>query len=492
MRAIAGSSERGPIASSAVVLGSLAILTFTVLTGHRVLETALVVAVLATTAAAYRTLLQWRFLLGAILAVILFIPIRRYTLPGNLPFSLELYRLLVALVLAAWFISLLADRRVRLRRSFFDVQLGLVCAAVLGSVVMNPGLVNSLGPTVPKALSFFVSYILVYYLIVSVVRDLPTVDFLTKLLVGGGAVVAFFGLVERRTGYNVFDHLSGIIPLLRFEGARAGLERGGARLRVAGPAEHPIALGALFVILVPLAIYVARRTGQRRWWVALTLLGLGALSTVSRTAVIMLGVVGLVFLWLRPRQTKRLWPLLVPALALVHFALPGTLGSLRGAFFPEGGLIAEQQRVVPGNELRSDGRLADIGPTLRQVARRPLLGQGYGTRVVGFDEKYNNAAILDDQWLGTLLETGIVGVVAWIWIFGRSIRRLGRGAREDDSHRAWLCVALAASIAAFGVGMLTYDTFGFTQITFVFFVLLALSSVLLSGTRTPHLAERAT
>jgi hypothetical protein len=187
-----------------------------------------------------------------------------------------------------------------------------------------------------------------------------------------------------------------------------------------------------------------------------------------------------VFFWLRPRETKRLLPLLVPALVVVHFALPGTIGSLKGAFFPEGGIVAEQQRIIPGNQLRSDGRLADIGPSLRQVARRPLFGQGFGTRIVGFDEKYNNAAILDDQWLGTLLETGLLGAGAWLWLIFRSIRRLGRAAKEDTSPRGWLLVGLASSIAAFAVGMLTYDAFGFTQVTFVFFVLLALAAVTLS------------
>src|SRR5947208_6023348 len=307
-------------------------------------------------------------------------------------------------------------------------------------------------------------------------------DFLLKVLVGGGTVVGVFALIERRTDYNVFNHLRTVAPFLKFQGAigAEGLERGGTRLRVYGSAEHPIALGAVFVLLIPLAIYLARRTERRRWWAATLVLSLGAFATVSRTAVIMLAVVVLVFLRLRPRATKRLWPLVIPILAAVHLAMPGTLGSLRAAFFPSGGLIAQQSNVVAGNELRSNGRLADIGPSLHELAPHPIFGEGYGTRIVGFDEKYNNAAILDDQWLGTLLETGIVGFFAWVWIFCRCVRRLSRAAREDDSARGWLYTGLAASIAAFGIGMATYDAFSFTQIAFVFFILFALAGVLLS------------
>jgi O-antigen ligase len=417
--------------------------------------------------------------------VILFVPIRRYALPGHLPFNLEPYRILVALVLGVWLVSLLVDPRVRLAGSAFDRQIGLVVAAVLASDVLNPGRVNSLGASVPKALSFFLSYVLVYYLIVSVVRDWRTIDFLLKLLVGGGAVIGVFALIERRTDYNVFNHLHAIAPFLKFQGSigAAGLERGGARLRVYGPAEHPIALGALFVILIPLGIYLARQTAKRRWWLAVVVLSLGAFATVSRTAVVMLAVVALTYLRLRPTETKRLWPLVIPLLAAVHIAMPGTLGSLRAAFFPHGGLIAQQSNVVAGNQLRSNGRLADIGPSLHEVAGRPFFGEGYGTRIVGFNEKYNNAAILDDQWLGTLLETGILGFFGWLWIFCRCVRRLSRAARDDDSSRGWLFTGLAASIASFGVGMVTFDAFSFTQVAFVFFILFAMAAAITSAGR---------
>ena len=42
--------------------------------------------------------------------------------------------------------------------------------------------------------------------------------------------------------------------------------------------------------------------------------------------------------------------------------------------------------------------------------------------------------------------------------------------------------ALAASVIAFGVGMLTFDAFAFIQVTFLFFMLLALGAAAL---RTP-------
>src|SRR3954451_18903474 len=52
-------------------------------------------------AAAHRWLLAWRTMLGAIILVILFIQIKRYELPVNIPIQLEPYRLLVLAVAAA-------------------------------------------------------------------------------------------------------------------------------------------------------------------------------------------------------------------------------------------------------------------------------------------------------------------------------------------------------------------------------------------------------
>ena len=126
------------------------------------------------------------------------------------------------------------------------------------------------------------------------------------------------------------------------------------------------------------------------------ILALGAISTVSRTAIVMLVVEAIIFLRLRPVETKRLWPLLIPLLVGVHLAVPGTVGTLKNAFLPKGGIVAEQQGAA---NTRGSGRIADLGPTLSQVSAGPVLGQGEGTRIVE-DGPDQNAQILDDQWLG--------------------------------------------------------------------------------------------
>lgn len=472
----------------ALVVVGLAVLAAGVISGAST-RAATVLLVLATLAALARTLvLGWRLLIAALILVILFIPIRKYALPASLPFELEPYRVLVAVVVAGWVASLLVDPRVRLRRTGFEAPLALVGVATFASVVANPDRVALFTEFVNKKLMFFLSFVLVLYVIASVVRRLDNIDFIVKTLVAGGAFVALLAIVEARTGFNAFDHVARAIPILHREdiGGPALKRFGAAKLRVFGSAEHPIALSAAFVMLMPLAIYLARRYRQRRWTLCAILLIAACAATVSRTGILMFMVVLVVFLWLRPRETVRLWPAAVVALVVVKLVLPGTLGAIKQSFQPPGGLLAEQ-RSMAGTS--GSGRLADLGPALQEWKRQPLVGQGFGTRVVDGQTRGPRANILDNQWLGTLLETGALGFFAWLWFFGRVVRRFGAEARRDDSERGWLLVSIAASVAAFAVGMFTYDAFSFIQVTFLLFIFVGLGSALMAERPTPLAAR---
>jgi O-Antigen ligase len=476
VRAAAAVAGRGLPASYVRTVAPVFILTIlsAAVAGARV---AVAVAVVMVLLIGYsRVLTDWRTLLCALIGVILFIPIGRYTLPASLPFRLEPYRIFVAALLLVWLSSLLIDSRVKFRLGLVGAPLLLLVVVTLASDFANTGRIHqfAVSSTVAKRLTFFASFVLVYFLVVSLVRRSRDLQGLVKMMVIGGSVVAAFGLVEYTSGYNVFNHFQGFIPL-HAEALPYTVARGSSRLRVYASAEHPIALGALFVLLLPLSGYLWQATRQRRWWVAAALLLMGTFSTQSRTAMIMLVVVVLVLLRLRPQSIRPLWPLLLPALLAIHFAVPGSIGSISSAFFPKGGLVAQQQS---GAGTYGSGRIADLGPSLHEYAGYPVLGEGYGTRVTDKGPA-QNANILDDQWLSTMLETGALGALAWIWIFSRSFRRLSRAAKEDDTPRGWLCAALAAALLAFSVGMLTFDAFSFAQVTFAAFIVLGLGSALL-------------
>ncbi len=483
LRLVVGEDQQGPLISSVVVATAVCLLGLTVFTNQKVQVVAPLLAAVVVFAIAHERLLRWRSQVALVVAVILFIPMGRYTLPASLPFNLEPYRLLVACVALAWGTSLLIDPRVRFRRTPIDAPLVAFGAAVILSEVVNHTRVATVRSDAIKQLLFLLSFLIVFYLIVSVVRRFEDVDFLARVLTGGGAVVAFFALIEARTGYDVFNHLGTAFPFLHLDVANLPIipSRGG-RLRVFASAQHPIALGSAMAMLIPFAVYRAHCYHERRWWGAALLLALAALATGSRTAVIVMVLLVLTYIWLRPVQARRFWPALIPALLVIHFAAPGTLGTMKAAFFPKGGLIAQQTDAYVGS-----GRLATLWPALhREFDPNPLLGEGYGTRVTTQTTggPRPNGPILDDEWLGILCQTGVFGTLALVWLFARLIRRVAPPARED-SPRGWFLVAVIASVAGTFASMFFYDAFSFIQVTFMLFIVMGLGISAFLATDSP-------
>jgi hypothetical protein len=451
----------------------------------------LIVAVMAGLLAvvSHRFLLRWEIQVALIVLTILLIPLGRYELPGALPFNLEPYRVLVAVVATGWCASLLADPALQWRKIGLFGPLLLFQLAILASLALNTDRIerHDILPEVMKSFTLMASYLIALLLAASVVKTRDQLEVVIKTLVGGGAVVGLFALIQYRTGFNVFDHL-GIIPVLDHVpgGLPGDLEARGGGDRVYASAQHPIALSAALVMLLPLGVYVGRRYGTRLWWMATAVIGVAAFSTVARTGSTMLVAVLVVFIALKPREMLSLWKWALPFLIAVHFLAPGALGGLKSAFFPEGGLLAEQQSA---HSATSSNRLADAGPALREWWERPYVGYGFGTRIAEPANPKNNALILDNQWLGLLLEVGLLGTIAFGWLLLRSVRRLGRAARADDSEHGWLLAALAASILSFGIGMITFDAFGFTQVTFLLFVMIGLAVPAIRLAKAPDGAQ---
>ena len=421
--------------------------------------------------------LGWKWLVGLFILVVLFIPPRRYAVPANLGFELDPYRLVVAVILFVWLMAALSDREMRLRPSGLLGPLLIFGLGVVGSLGANPGRVSLYETSVVKVLSVLIGFFLIFFLLVNVLRTRESCESALRVLVLGGAVLAVLAIIERKTGWSPFTDLSHYIPFIKpSEGIEelrgVGYVDEWRGIRALGSAEHPIALGALLAMLAPIAAGLAVVKRQAIWLVCLVLLVMGSFASNARTPVLMLFAWAIMFTILRWSDAKRFIPFALVAFAMIHLVMPGAMGTLRASLDPT--QILAEQNSRPDSNLAA-GRFADLGPSFDEFGQKPIFGYGFGTRIS--TGPMANTRLLDDQWLGTLLDTGLVGVIGFAWLLGRYIRRVAAASRLTDVDGAVLA-GLASAVFAFAIGMFTYDALSFTQVSLVLFALLAIGSAL--------------
>jgi polysaccharide biosynthesis protein PslJ len=141
--------------------------------------------------------------------------------------------------------------------------------------------------------------------------------------------------------------------------------------------------------------------------------------------------------------------------------IPGLIGTLFSLFNNLSGDPSIQHR-------QEDYARADV-----QIAIHPLLGRGFGTYLPA---KYGP---LDNQYLGTLVENGAIGLAALIFIllagFYAALRL--RMATKDPVLRD-LGQTLIACLSVISVADATYDAFGFIMATGICFMLVGLAGAL--------------
>ena len=248
----------------------------------------------------HRWILTWHVLLCFVIGSRAVRPGRAVLVAINLPFGLELYRIAVALVLLVWVASLLVDPRVRLRRTPLDAPVALIVAASLGSVAVNFGRVAPLASAVLKGVTLFLSFVILFYFISSVVTSAAGVVVVTKFIVSGVAcrrVLRDHRAADRVQRLRSCSKRPSVPAIRRVDrpAIRYGL------IRAVGSADHPIALGVLFAMVFPLGLALAR-SRSRVWWAPTLDDLIGVIATASRTPIMALVTAGVALLWLRPRD----------------------------------------------------------------------------------------------------------------------------------------------------------------------------------------------
>lgn len=296
-----------------------------------------------------------------------------------------------------------------------------------------------------------------------------------KAVVGAGAVVALLGIAQFALSVDVAAAVR--IPGFRLAGGESDFERSGFS-RIVSTTTHPIELSVVLGMLLPLALHVAftLRPGERRrlWWGAALTIAFAAPLTVSRTAVLALcTALAVVSLGWDGRRRLRVLGAAVLGVGVMQLVVPGLLGTLRSLLFSYG--------ADPSISTRQ----SDYAYVSEFIAERPLFGRGWQTFL---PERYT---FLDNQFLLSMVEIGLLGTVALLWMFV-----LGAGQvlwvrhRSTDPEDRDLAMALVAAAAVSVVSWFTYDTYSFPTGRALSFVVLGLMAALWRLHRAAHPAPR--
>ncbi|WP_159806024.1 O-antigen ligase family protein [Cellulomonas citrea] len=279
----------------------------------------------------------------------------------------------------------------------------------------------------------------------------------------GGAVAAAVGLVQYFTGDPLVTRLS--IPGLSINGSYSTIYSRNGFERVAGTSTHPIEFGVLMAMVLPIALHLAFHDTARsrvRRWTPVVLLSAAVPIAMSRSALIGLGLVLLLIMptWTRSRRRAG-YVALIAGIGAVYVTVPGLIGTMTRLFTGISGDTSAQSRV----------NSYDIA--LHFAGLSPLFGRGFGT----FLPRYR---ILDNQYLGMLVEIGAVGLCSFVVLLVTGVvvtRRVFRMVPSGSPDRS-LAMSLLATVVAAAAACATFDAFGFPQVGGLLFAALGLLGAL--------------
>jgi len=326
------------------------------------------------------------------------------------------------------------------------------------------------------------------------VRGLDRIDRLLLLVVNTVTVVAVIGLLQFFLNVDIakfFGNIPGLRPVADLD----FILRRSIFRRPAGTTGHPIEFGVVMALALPIAVHYAVRamdlasghiSGRqtrardpgrgRRWrWICVTLIAMGAMVSLSRSAI--LGLVAAVIVLLptwEPKRRIRAIGIILGFTVVMRLLVPGLIGTLLSLFKN----IQDDPSV--------QGRTSDYHTVGYLFHQHPWLGRGQGTYL---PDKYGP---LDNQYLGSLVETGLVGLVTLALTMLVSIwaARAARRASTDPVVRD-LAQTLVASVVVLLASYATFDAFAFSMSTGLSFVVMGACGALLRYVRETSVSRRA-
>lgn len=415
-------------------------------------------------------ILPW--MIALMMAIVWLVPFNTIQLTVSLPIDLKFDRLVLPVIFAVWALVIAAGGRdaPRIRLTWIHAGvfalIGFACLSlVLEATYLNQTLEYE---TAVKKLVLLGSYVALFVIVASVVRRREVPAFMTLTLVL--ATLCALGTIwEYRFQYNVFYALSDLLlPGIFQVGAAesAGIDDIGRRV-VRGPAELPLEAVAMIAMGLPVA--VVRLIGSSDWrrrmiyGLCAALMLAAALATYRKSAFIAPISVFLTLVYFRRRELIRLSPLGAVLLVMIPVVSPGAVGAVLGQ-------LSGDRLNVPTVSDRS----SDYDAIRPDVWSHLAFGRGYGSY------EHTSYRILDMELLRQLIEVGVLGLAAYIFMIGAIVAVARRPIRRRTPGEEPIALVAAAAAVAFLVVSTLFDVMSFPHTPYLLLITAALLAVVVT------------
>jgi hypothetical protein len=412
--------------------------------------------------------LPW--LLALFLVGVFLIPLDAITLPVSLPFNAKLDRVLVGLMVLVWAVGKLLGRATAAesrRATPIHLALFLFVVAAIASIVVNVDTLTKLNEYNPaiKQLAVLVAFAAFFGVVASTVRPGEIKPFIT-LVVVLASITAIGTIYEYQSDTNVFfDWTDAALPAgIDLSVAEGGVDASG-REGTTGPTQNGLGIATLLSLVIPFAVvgfFQARTVVHKLLYSgAIWLLFAAAIATERKSALLVPVAIALVLIVYRPQQMLRLAPVLVIMVAAVPILSSGAMDTVQRHLFAKGF----------GKDVSTKGRTTDYDAVRPDVRSHLALGRGFGS----YD--FHRYRVLDNAYLGLLIETGFVGLAAFLLTLLAVLAMAHSLIRSRNPTRGPPALALAAATAGFAVATFFYDAFTYVQVPYLFFFFAGLVAI---------------
>lgn len=196
----------------------------------------------------------------------------------------------------------------------------------------------------------------------------------------------------------------------------------------------------------------------------------------SRGSLVNVAVALAVLVWINRRRLR--FARLVPVLAICT----AVAAWLTWKFFPAFAemywlrLSASAEYMFSATEGVLSGRVASWRTLVDWIGANPwqtLFGVGYKT--LPYTNYLGSSVVADNMYLSLLVETGVAGLAAVLWLNVSILRAAGRAARAIDAHRSLFGTWMLCFWAGQSVQMLSGDLLTYWRVLPVYFWVLALA-----------------